>query len=165
MLVCSKPTKESVPGVLAGFSLAKNPLCPQAARLGEHSVGCQGWGWCWGRVTGSCAVSCPPTTSGFAGTGFPSSENPEGVKAAVGGAQIPHRDATLMELLRGWGRGTGRVPSAAGLCRTMLTNSPDAAAPAQASNFRAAGGEGTGRGLRLEWRRRNRREGLKKPNH
>lgn len=159
MLVCSKPTKESVPGVLAGFSLAKNPLCPRAARLGEHSVGC------WGCVTGSCAVSCPPTTSGFAGTGFPSSEIPEGLKAAVGGAQIPHGDATLRELLRGCGRGTGRVPSAAGLCRTMLTNSPDAAAPAQASNFRAAGGEGTGRGHRLGWRRRNRREGLKKPNH
>lgn len=42
MLVCSKPTKESVPGVLAGFSLAKNPLCTRAAGLGEHSVGCRG---------------------------------------------------------------------------------------------------------------------------
>lgn len=62
-----------------------------------------------------------PTTSGFAGTGFPSSENPEGVKAAIGGAQIPHGDAMLRELLRGCGRGTGRVLSTAGLCRTMLT--------------------------------------------
>lgn len=26
-----------------------------------------------------------------------------------------------MELLRGWGCGTGKVPSAAGLCRTMQT--------------------------------------------
>lgn len=26
-----------------------------------------------------------------------------------------------MELLRGWGRGTGKVPRAAGLCRTMQT--------------------------------------------
>lgn len=55
MLLCSTPTKESVPGVLAGFSLAENPLCMR--ELGEHGVGCQERGCCWGRVTGSCVTA------------------------------------------------------------------------------------------------------------
>lgn len=102
---------ESVPGVLAGFSLAKNPKLV----LGEHGVGCQEWGCCWSCVTGSCAVFYPPTPSGFAGTCSPSSETLEGLKAAFGVHKY------LMEMSCQWSCSGDRVV-AWGRCPALLVS-------------------------------------------